>query len=60
MKETQQIDMLFLELSQFTKAKTATEIKLRGQLEVVKAHLDAGRIEDAMFAVDKFTAHTGL
>lgn len=31
--ETQQIDMLFLELSQFTKAKTKREIELEYALE---------------------------
>jgi hypothetical protein len=31
-KETSYIDMLFLELSQFTKAKTAKEIELEAEI----------------------------
>ena len=40
MYQTEQIDKLFLELSQFTQAKTQSEIKLQSKIDRIKSAIE--------------------
>ena len=50
---TDMIDKLFLELSQFTQAKTATEIELRIALEAVVSRLETIRETEPHILLDQ-------
>jgi len=55
-KQTEQIDKLFLELSQFTTAKTAREIKLEEVLNELLYIFEAWEYDYAN-GIDKTTMH---